>query len=248
MNVVVASSRGFDIQEHLPEGTISESKAGGKLIKTLTPLAKSLTPYANQHYKRPHIYFVCGIPDITELIKSPENSPYHYREVIFVEEPSICIKRYQNDLETCQREILRHGALPIFATIPQYSIEIYNNHILTCKHPKTSHLHHNLDYKTMQTNMVETIDSINGIISRMNKTVGASTPFLHHTVKEYRGKKGSRYYVYRYDRYRDGLHAGENLAKKWADSLGNAFVLNQRRDISEDEGSPKRSWKKCRKF
>ena len=246
MDVVVGSSRAFDIVPHMSPGTTVEALPGGKL-KNLVPLAKTITPPTYKLSRRPHIYFLCGVPDLSELIKSPEHHPYHYKEVIYVEEPSDTINRYKIALDYAQREIVRHGALPVFATIPQFSLEIYNKHMHTCKPPKTQHSHHTADYTTMQHNLQEAIDAINGYISSINKKVGASTPFLHDTVRQCRGRKGRRYYVYKWDRYRDGLHAGDYLAKQWASVLENTFRLNRERDEDQEEPvSPKRSWKKCR--
>ena len=247
MNVVVASSRGFGLKEHLPQGTVLKCIPGGKL-KTLTPLAKSLTPYAYKFRTRPHIYFLCGVPNISELIKSPDNDTYEYREVIFVEDTTTVIDRYQRELESAQREIIKHGALPIFATIPQFNIEIYNNHLLTRDERGTSYLHQSSDYKIMQDNLMTTIDQLNTFIYNLNRKVEASTPFLHDTIKECRGRKGARYYICKWNRLDDGLHAGDALKKKWANVLENCFRLNQEREEPEEGSSPKRSWKKCRFF
>ena len=253
MDVVVASSRGFELEEGLkkefkdifPPGTLIKAITGGKL-KHLTPLAKELTP-SYTHSKRPHIYFVCGVPDISEIVRSPNKTHYFYKEVIYVEEPEKTIERVKELLDTTQRDIIKHGALPVFSTIPQFNIEIYNNHMLTCKKPKTKHLHHTkTDYDTMQKNLMQSIDQINGYISHINKKVGASTPFLHDTVKESRARKGSKYYAYKWKRYRDGLHAGEYLTKTWAQVLSNTMRINRAKEDSDDEGSPKRAWKKTR--
>ena len=245
MDVVVASSRGRNIKKHLPLGTICDFKSGGKL-KTLTPIAKAITPTYNQP-RRPHVYFLCGVPDISELVKSPNQNEYFYREAIYVEKPEATFERVTKLLDKSQRDILKHGALPVFATIPQFNIEIYNNYMLTDERPQTNHLHHTTqDYNVMQKNLMEAIDRINGYISHINKKVGASTPFLHDTVKQYRGRKGKRYYAYMWGRYRDGLHPGDDLLKKWAEVLSNTFRINREKDVPDEESSPKRAWKKTR--
>ena len=199
MDVVLASSRGFDLEELLPAGTRLEPVNGGKL-KQLTARAKSMLPLGCKYASRPHVYFVCGIPDISELAKSPNQQLYFYREAIYVESPSETFETVKKLLDNAQRCIIERGALPIFSTIPQYNIEIYNNHMLTDKRPKTAHLHHTqADYKIMQQNLSEAIDTLNGYISTINKKVGASTPFLHDTIKESRSRKGRRYYAYRWE-------------------------------------------------
>ena len=100
----------------------------------------------------------------------------------------------------------------------------------------------------MQSSLEQAIIEINKNISQLNTKVGASTPFLHETLKEHRGKKGKRYSVYKWDRLRDGLHANDDLSKKWAKILSNCFRINAEKEEEEEEGerSPKRSWKKLR--
>ena len=72
-----------------------------------------------------------------------------------------------------------------------------------------------------------------------------STPFLHDTITEYRGRKQERYLIYRWDLLRDGLHASDIQADKWASVLQNCFRLNRQNDDSDEENrSPKRSWRR----
>ena len=105
-------------------------------------------------------------------------------------------------------------------------------------------MQHHPHYNDMQKRADLVVNQINGYISRINKNVGASTPFLHDTIMENRGRKGKRYYVYRWDKFSDGLHAKRPLQERWAEVLKNAFRLNERNDVSDDEDrSPKRSWR-----
>ena len=132
-----------------------------------------------------------------------------------------------------------------------YNIQIYNNILLkgnpvTKKRPKTKYLLHTDSYDIMQHNLGPVIDEINGYISKLNKKVGASTPFLHDTIKEYRGRKGSRYFVYKWDRFEDGLHANEKLKERWGEVLSNTMRINDAKDEPEGDCSPKRSWKRAK--
>ena len=97
----------------------------------------------------------------------------------------------------------------------------------------------------MQNNINTIIDELKGHLSKLNKMVKMSTPFLHDTITEYKGRKQDRYLIYRWDLLRDGLHASDILADKWASVLQNCFCLNRRNDDSDDDNrSPKRSWRR----
>ena len=248
IDAVCTSSRGFHLGPKLPRGTILSAIPGGK-IKELTTEALRITPPTyNPSVRRPHIYLLCGIPDISELVKSPNMEEYYYCESIYAEDPDDTFKRIAKALDKSQKDIKRHGALPIFATIPLYNIDKYNNHIKnTRRPPKTHHLHHTSeDYKIMQTNLEIIIDRLNKHIRHINADVGASTPLLHDTIKEYRGKKENKYFVYKWNRMYDGLHPGDDLLGKWGSVLERCFTLNRERDSLQEQGSPKRSWKRTR--
>ena len=206
MNVIFASSRGFGLNKFLPSGTTVEAISGGT-IGDLTEKAKLVLPPPYGLKQRVHAYFLCGIPDITTLAKDD----YGYRECIYLESPLETADRYLQDLEKCRNTILELGSLPIFATIPKCNLEIYNNHMLN--DGSTSQLKYQDQYAKMQDNLNQAIDSINGRIYRLNKQTQVSTPFLHCSIMEHRGRKNKRYYVYKYDRYRDGLHAPDPLKK-----------------------------------
>ena len=254
MDVVATSSRGFgpteefNLEALLPAGTRVYAEGGGKL-KSLTQTAISMTPPPYRQKRRTHIYFICCIPDITELIKSENPKTYKYRETIFIENPDLAIDRVNSLLRESQRDVLRHGALPIYATTPLANLEIYNNYCLSpppYRKKKTSILYHSAHYEEMQNNLDQVIISINKTISNLNKSVGAATPFLHDTLKESRGRKKKRYFIYKWDRLRDGLHAGESLMLKWAEVLNNCFRLNDARE--EVEEVEDRSHKRSRTF
>ena len=47
----------------------------------------------------------------------------------------------------------------------------------------------------MQNNINTIIDELNGHLSKLNKKVKMSTPFLHDTITEYRCRKQERYLI-----------------------------------------------------
>ena len=61
----------------------------------------------------------------------------------------------------------------------------------------------------MKNNINTIIAELNGHLSKLNKKVKMSTPFLHETITitEYRSRNQEHYLIYRWDLLRDGLHA-----------------------------------------
>ena len=141
----------------------------------------------------------------------------------------------------CQSKIMAHGALPIFATIPKFHLETYNNTML--KHCKTSiHLHRDF-YPEMQERLNITIDKINEFICQINRRQRVSIPFLHTTIMKRRGRKKTSYYIYHWHLLDDGLHPSDQLKEQWANSISAAIRKNRTKDDSDsDPHSPKRSW------
>ena len=144
-------------------------------------------------------------------------------------------------MNKCQSLILKRKALPVFSTIPKFNLTKYNNSLLT--EGKTSDLRFSNQYEKMQDAINTVVDSINDYILQLNIKTRVSTPFLHHTVMERRGRKGNRYYIYKWELYYDGLHASNELKDEWAKVISKAITLNERLEDSDEEGSPKRSWK-----
>ena len=50
------------------------------------------------------------------------------------------------------------------------------------------------------------IDAVNSYIYNLNKDIKVSTPFLHDTIREKRGRKNKRYFIYKWEKFFDGLH------------------------------------------
>ena len=174
MNVVLASSRGKDLKlKDLPEGTVISVTHGGLLSELRSEAENFIPPPYGPCKRRMHIYFLCGIPNITKLIKS-----HKYKECVYDEESDITVNRYHTELKNCQESILKHGALPIFATITRINIANFNNFLYT--HGKTSCLQLSENYKDMQENVDKTIDAINHHIYELNKKNRSLHPISPH--------------------------------------------------------------------
>lgn len=236
MNIVVSSSRGVGLSEHLPTGTWVSIAEGGKL-KSLLETAKEMLPPPHGLSRRYHVYFLCGVPDITRLIKKYSE---HYRECVYDEDPSATADRYHAELGDCQKEILKCGALPIFCSITKVNIAKYNLSCLLTN--KTSTLRLTDQYQHMQSNLNQTIDTINNHIYTLNKKIGVSTPFLQHTISERRGKKSHRFYIQKWELLYDGLHTSDTLRPIWGKVLTKAMSLNDNLEDSEEEETVKRPW------
>ena len=180
MNIVIASSRGAGLQAHLPKGSYVTTMPGGRLT-TLMNKAKDDIPPPHGLTKRYHIYFLCGVPDITSLVKDRNEN---YRECIYNNEPSHTTDNYVMDLKECQREILKCGALPIFATITKINIRNYNMHSLD--NNKTSCLKFSDKYQIMQSKLDQAINLINVEIHKLNKKIGVSSPFSSISLRKKR--------------------------------------------------------------
>ena len=241
MNVIVASSRGYGLKQHLPKGTHVDVNPGAKL-KYLTERVACIIAHPQKLRKNPCAYIVAGIPDLTEKLKS-QNPSYRYTETIFVEEPEAAASRIKIEITNCQKIISNQGIKPIFCTIPKMKIETYNNSLL--KKRKTSILLHSEYYSDMQLRLNQTIDLLNSFIIDCNCSSRVATPCLNTTIKK---RRGSGYYVYLWHLYTDGLHAGEPLKEKWAACLQQAFEKNDTSiDSSDEDKSPKRSWLRLKK-
>ena len=138
MNHVLTDSRGVGLQkfleELLPEGSKECTEVhinSGKGYKVMREKALALLPPPYRQRSRSHVYFVCGICDITEMFRSPTQN---YKETVMVLSPEAVFEKVAAEINDCRQAILKAGALPIFATIPRINLAIYNNYVLN--HPK----------------------------------------------------------------------------------------------------------------
>ena len=245
----MTDSRGVGLQkflyELLPEGSKECTEVhinSGKGYKVMREKALALLPPPYRQRSRSHVYFVCGICDITEMFRSPTQN---YKETVMVLSPEAVFEKVAAEINDCRQAILKAGALPIFATIPRINLAIYNNYVLN--HPKpekrTSLLLHSKFYPDMQTRTNKAVDKINKFICETNRQLGNSIPFLHTDIMKRCGSNKTRvYYKYLWGLYYDGLHADEDLKKKWAGTLSIAIGHNRSKDDEDVCLSPKRSW------
>ena len=240
MNIVVASSRGRGLKEFLPTKTKVKVIGGGSINRLKNEAMKLLPPPHGR--KRAHIYFVCGIPDITSLDRIPGEN---YSESVYQELPHVTVDRYVKKIKNCQNFFVERGAVPVFATIPRVNLAKYNLYLLLNK--ITSHLKHSDQYKIMQENLDQAIDNINDQIYEINNKIKVSTPFLHHSIRERRGCKGKRYTSFRWEKLFDGLHASKDLHPVWAEILSKSFALNNLLLEDSESEEEERPWRRSAK-
>ena len=113
----MASSRGKGLGAYLPEGTLV-SVTDGATLGDLQEAAKEFLPPPSGLAcgYRYHMYFLCGVPNITRLVKG---SKEHYRECIYDEDPLVTAERYLAELRGCQKDMMAKGVLPIFFLLPK---------------------------------------------------------------------------------------------------------------------------------
>jgi hypothetical protein len=214
------------------------------MYSKLCQKATNLLPPPELSTQKTHIYFLAGIPDITEKYTST-NPHYLYTECIHTEDPQHTIDRLKNDITHTNETILSLGAIPIFCTITHCNISMYNNFLL--KRHKTSVQHHTQFYQDMHTRISHIIDTVNNFITATNRNNNMSTPLLHSCIKKKRGRAKKGYYIYKWDNLYDGLHGNDTTREHWARSLHIAITKNRspstHNSDTEENLSPKRSWK-----
>ena len=252
MNILLASSRGVGLaslvgkEEPLAKFSSTIIKPGGKL-STLRKEAAKIIPSENHCSAIPHVYILAGVPDITTKV-SHQQGHRTYTESILIGDTEDKIKHIKDEIDTCEAEIRRRGAKPIFCTISLMNITHYNNFLLNTG--RTYELRHEARYNTMQTQIEHIIAKVNTHIRLTNRTNSVSTPFLHSTVLKRHGKGRRGYYKPDWNTLYDGIHATDTTKEKWANTLTTAISYNRKlkqrkrkHSSSEEEPqSPKRSW------
>ena len=125
MELVVASSRGRNIGDHLhnpllhiPIRTHLKKSAS---YNTLTNMASSIIqPFINNVCpSQPiHVYFLAGLPNITSFDHSKD---WKYQEVVFWETAQEACNRVVTDIEEAESTVLGLGAIPCFCTVAPIS-------------------------------------------------------------------------------------------------------------------------------
>ena len=148
MELVVASSRGRNIGDHLhnpllhiPIRTHFKKSAS---YNTLTNMASSIIqPLINNVCpSQPiHVYFLAGLPNITSFDHSKD---WKYQEVVFGETAQEACNRVVTDIEEAESTVLGLGAIPCFCTVAPMSLRAWNTTRLHQR--KTTHLKHSQHY------------------------------------------------------------------------------------------------------
>ena len=246
INIIAADSRGGGLEILLPEGIKQKtivSVTSGKGYQVICDEALALLPPPHLSLKSIyHVYFCCGINDVTDLLVSKE---VKYKECVMLFSAETIFEKVSILINDCRQAIIKRGAVPIFATIPKMNLADYNNHLLYKAkfYKRTKFVVHSEFYPDMQTRLNQAIDKINNYICETNRKLEVSIPFLHTTIMKRCGSKKTKvYYKYLWDLLHDGLHAGDELNGKWAETLCIAIGKNRSRGDVAECLSPKRSW------
>ena len=258
MNIIASTSRGravkpfFITEYHHISPYHFISLPGGK-FDSLTTMAVNFIHESTPTPKPVHVYFLAGLPDLTHKIR---NSNEKYEEVIFEEKPEIATHRMISTIIKTHETILAKGARAIFCPIIPINISKWN--ITRHSQKKTCFLKHQEKYPIMQKDLHQTITSINQFIVTINKENHLATPFIDRNLITSIPAKSPNLqskYKFSYIQFRDGCHPSEKIAHSWASALISSIDKNQPvivyphsprtsyQEMSEDEISPKRSWK-----
>ena len=230
MDIVVASSRGFDVESLLyknhpnRERLFVYSKSGGQTLKLAAKVPKIIKFYGDQGSQKHHVYFLSGLCDLTYMDRDWEYSAYDiYEEVFFTEPWYEAANRVTRDIYSAIESVRTPNITPVFCTVPPMSFRLWNEHRL--KKGETSFLLHHSQYEEMQYSLISAIRSLNNNIVQINSANGMTTPHLATTVMQNMGPD-RRPRVF-YSRFRDGVHPGKDLKAKWAKKLIKAMTLNR---------------------
>ena len=167
------------------------------------------------------IYFVDGLPDVTERIMYGR-----YEEVIFNEAPEEALDRLVNVYLDASSRVLHAGHLPCFTTVAPMSLEDWNTTRMNV-HKVTSHLIHHRQYPTMQYLLNQTISSLNYKIMDINTSNNMETPHLAGLIMSGRGANSSQECRVRYHHLEDGCHPHLYIIEKWQRTLSEVAFANR---------------------
>ena len=119
MNILVATSRGRDLNSLIPTTThkVTCRVYPGAGIPKLTSEATKILQNPAYITQDTHIYIMGGINDITEKLKGP-----NYTEIVYTHDTDETANKVINYLETCSTQIRTHGAKAIFTTLTSCDI------------------------------------------------------------------------------------------------------------------------------
>ena len=154
MNILIASSRGGGLDRHVESHIHVESYVyPGANIDRLTQIVKHKIPPPYLNTTPTHVYLLTGIPDITQKIKGGSHHK-PYTECIYTGNTRVTVSNIKDKLDQFEKAVKDKKAIPIFCTITNMNIQLYNEHLL--KTHKTHTLHHTANYHKMQP-LIDTI-------------------------------------------------------------------------------------------
>ena len=230
-------------------------RPGGTLEDLTEELEKNtifIPPRDRITHKPTHVYILAGVTDITT--KLSHKHPYRYKESIYNGTPDSTIVNIKEKMAKIADTITQKGATPIFCTIAGINIRKYN--ISLRDNHKTTTLHHEHSYDTMQTKVEHIIREINNHITDTNSRRGVATPLFHTAILKRHGRAPRGYYKFHWEGLYDGIHATRHTRDQWAFSLTRAIEINRGDTPTKrkaptpprDIPSPKRSWRNERKL
>ena len=271
MNILIASSRGGGLDRHVESHIHVESYVHpGANIDRLTRIVKHKIPPPYLNTTPTHVYLLTGIPDITQKIKGGSHHK-PYTEYIYTGNTRVTVSNIKDKLDQFEKAVKDKKATPIFCTITNMNIQLYNEHLL--KTHKTHTLHHTANYHKVQPLIDTIIYQVNYYIIGKNIANKVSTPYFHSVIRTKKGNKRKHskfYYTDNWGGLSDGVHGTYDTRLKWAKCLSNSIDLNRGTnsklkhsidnmetnnkrkhstdDISSDDEphSPKRSWRRDR--
>ena len=179
MNILIASSRGGGLDQHVESHIHVESCVyPGANIDRLTRIVKHKIPPPYLNTTPTHVYLLTGIPDITQKIKGGSHHK-PYTECIYTGNTRVTVSNIKDKLDQFEKAVKDKKATPIFCTITNMNIQLYNEHLL--KTHKTHTLHHTANYHKMQP----LIDTIIG----KNIANKVSTPYFHSVIRTKKGNE-----------------------------------------------------------
>ena len=166
------------------------------------------------------VYFIGGLPSVTQKDEDSNWGGMRYEEVVFVEQEDAAVKRVCDLIDQMDQAVRNKGATPCFSTIIPMSIRVWNETRLA--QGRTSMLLHSHQYEDMQHFLISTIRRVNAHIVDINVINQVATPHLYDTVATF--EKGSP--RIHYSRFADGVHLKQEITNKCARKIKNAMAFN----------------------
>ena len=216
-SLVYCSSRGRCLQSLACGGVFIYP--GGKILRIFQDVERHLS--LTQGIKI--VYFVCGIPDVCELVRD-KNSKYEESYIDTVVDEEVIVKTYMDKLEMVSNRIRNMGHHVVFATIVTKNFEKWNTHRLSVG--KTLYLAYETQYPKMQERLNAVLLALNQRIVALNVKNQVATPLLHNYIHQ-RCQNGK--IRYKYTKLIDGVHPSPDVGQKWFDHITSVIAENEHR-------------------